>query len=39
MKRRIKNPEEEKAKLQDQLQIAQACDYFDPYLDIASSMP
>ena len=38
MKRQIKSLEEEKAKLQEQLQIAQACEYFDPYLDIASSM-
>ena len=38
MKQQIKGLEEEKAKLQEQLQIAQACEYFDPYLDIASSM-
>ena len=34
MKRQIKSLEEEKAELQEQLQIAQACEYFDPYLDI-----
>ena len=38
MKRQIKSLEEEKANLQEQLQIVQACEYFDPYLDIASSM-
>ena len=37
MKQQIKSLEEEKAKLQEQLQTAQACKYFDPYLDIASS--
>ena len=35
---RIKSLQEEKAKLQEQLQIAQACEYFDLYLDIASPM-
>ena len=30
MKRQIKSLEEEKAKLQEQLQIAQACEYSDP---------
>jgi len=34
MKRQIKSLEEEKAKLQEQLQIVQAFEYFDPYLDI-----
>ena len=38
MKQHIKELEEEKAKLQEQLQIAQACEYFDLYLDIASPM-
>ena len=38
MKQQIKGLEEEKAKLQEQLQIAQACEYFDLYLDIASPM-
>ena len=38
IKQQIKSLAEEKAKLQEQLQIAQACEYFDPYLDIASSM-
>ena len=34
MKWQIKSLEEEKAKLQEQLQIVQACEYFDPYIDI-----
>ena len=38
MKQQIKSLEEEKAKLQEQLQTAQACKYFDLYLDIASPM-
>ena len=38
MKQQIKGLEEEKAKLQEQLQIAQAREYFDLYLDIASPM-
>jgi len=38
MKQQIKGLEEEKAKLQEQLQITQACEYFDLYLDIASPM-
>ena len=37
-KQQIKSLEEEKAKLQEQLQTAQACKYFILYLDIASSM-
>jgi len=38
MKKQIKELEKEKAKLQEQLQIAQAYEYFDPYLDIALPM-
>ena len=38
MKQQIKSLEEEKAKLQEQLKTAQACEYFDPYLDIALPM-
>jgi hypothetical protein len=38
MKQQIKGLEEDKAKLQEQLQIAQAYEYFDLYLDIASPM-
>ena len=38
MKQQIKSLEEEKAKLQEQLQTAQACKYFVLYLDIASSI-
>ena len=38
MKQQIKSVEEEKAKLQEQLKTAQACGYFDPYLDIALPM-
>jgi len=35
MKRQIKSLEEEKSKLQEQLQIAQACEYLILCLDIA----
>jgi len=38
MKQQIKSLEEENAKLQEQLKTAQACEYFDPYLDIALPM-
>ena len=38
MKQQIKSLEEEKVKLQEQLQTAQACKYFVLYLDIALSM-
>ena len=38
MRQQIKSLQEEKAKLQEQLQTAQACKYFDPCLDIVSPM-
>ena len=38
MKQQIKSLQEDKAKLQEQLQTAQACKYFDPCLDIVSPM-
>ena len=38
MRQHIKSLQEEKAKLQEQLQTAQACKYFDPCLDIVSPM-
>jgi hypothetical protein len=38
MKQQIKSLQEEKAKLQEQLQTDQTCKYFDPCLDIVSPM-